>query len=142
MEIDEFRELGYQLVELLAEYLGSVESYPLFPDVEPGNLDRLFDEPLPREPMAASRILDELREKLLPYCTHVNHPGYFGLITPTPTPTPIGILGDFLASALNQNIGAYSIGPSGVAMERRTVRWLTELAGYDERAGGNLTSGG
>jgi glutamate/tyrosine decarboxylase-like PLP-dependent enzyme len=27
-------------------------------------------------------------------------------------------------------------------MERRTVRWLTDLAGYDENAGGNLTSGG
>ena len=27
-------------------------------------------------------------------------------------------------------------------MERRTVRWLTDLVGYGENAGGNLTSGG
>jgi len=27
-------------------------------------------------------------------------------------------------------------------MERRTVRWLTDLVGYDQKAGGNLTSGG
>lgn len=27
-------------------------------------------------------------------------------------------------------------------MERRVVRWLTDLCGYDEKAGGNLTSGG
>jgi aromatic-L-amino-acid decarboxylase len=27
-------------------------------------------------------------------------------------------------------------------MERRVVRWLTDLCGYDENAGGNLTSGG
>jgi len=27
-------------------------------------------------------------------------------------------------------------------MERRTVRWLADLAGYDDKAGGNLTSGG
>jgi aromatic-L-amino-acid decarboxylase len=84
--------------------------------------------------------MEELKEKLLPYCTHVSHPGYFGLITPTPN--PVGILGDFLASALNQNLGAYTIGPSAVAMERRTVRWLCGLAGYGEKAGGNLTSGG
>ncbi|MGB7599262.1 MAG: pyridoxal-dependent decarboxylase, partial [Candidatus Sulfotelmatobacter sp.] len=32
--------------------------------------------------------------------------------------------------------------PSAVAMERRVVRWLTDLCGYDENAGGNLTSGG
>ena len=63
-----------------------------------------------------------------------------GLITPSPN--PVGIIADFICSALNQNIGAYTIGPAAVAMERRTVRWLTDLAGYDENAGGNLTSGG
>jgi aromatic-L-amino-acid decarboxylase len=63
-----------------------------------------------------------------------------GLITPSPT--PVGILADFVCSALNQNVGAYSIGPSAVAMERRVVRWLTDLCGYDGKAGGNLTSGG
>jgi len=39
-------------------------------------------------------------------------------------------------------VGAYSIGPSAVAMERRVVRWLTDLSGYGPKAGGNLTSGG
>ena len=63
-----------------------------------------------------------------------------GLITPSPNPA--GVVADFICSALNQNLGAYSIGPSAVAMERRTVRWLTDLAGYGPEAGGNLTSGG
>jgi glutamate/tyrosine decarboxylase-like PLP-dependent enzyme len=63
-----------------------------------------------------------------------------GLITPSPN--PIGVIGDFICSALNQNVGAYSIGPSAVAMERRVVRWLTDLCGYGASAGGNLTSGG
>ena len=54
----------------------------------------------------------------------------------------MGVLGDFICSALNQNVGAYSIGPSAVAMERRTIRWLCDIAGYGEHAGGNLTSGG
>ena len=51
-----------------------------------------------------------------------------GLITPSPN--PMGIIADFICSALNQNVGAYSIGPSAVAMERRVVRWLTDLCGY------------
>src|SRR5260370_4206784 len=59
-----------------------------------------------------------------------------------PAPNPVGFRADFIWYALNQNIGAYSIGPAAVAMERRTVRWLTELVGYGESAGGNLTSGG
>src|SRR5260370_22029547 len=63
-----------------------------------------------------------------------------GLITQSPN--PVGIIADFICSALNQNIGAYSIGPAAVAMERRTVRWLADLVGYDASEGGNLTSGG
>ena len=63
-----------------------------------------------------------------------------GLITPSPN--PVGIVADFICSAINQNVGAYSIGPSAVAMERRVVRWLTDLCGYGAKAGGNLTSGG
>ena len=137
---EELRRLGHKVVDLLTDYLVGVEDSALFPNIEPARLDELFDEPVPKEPMSAEDVLREVREKLLRHSTAVNHPGYLGLITSTPT--PIGILGDFIASALNQNIGAYSIGPSGVAMELRTVRWLADLAGYDERAGGNLTSGG
>ena len=140
MDMKEFRETGHQMIDWIADYLESVENQPLFPRIEPRDLNRLFNEEIPENPESADAVLSELKEKLLPYCTHVNHPGYFGLITPTPT--PVGILGDLLAAALNQNIGAYTIGPSGVAMERRTVRWLNDLIGYDQNAGGNLTSGG
>ena len=140
MNPDEFREVGHALVDKIGTYLEDVEGRALFPDVTPAKLEALFDEPLPAEGAPSLDLLRELDEKLLPYCAHVSHPGYFGLITPTPT--PIGILGDLLASALNQNLGVWTIGPSAVAMERRTVRWLTDLVGYGPAAGGNLTSGG
>ena len=130
MEIEEFRNTGHKIIDLLADYLENIEDKSLFPDVAPKYLEEIFNEPIPEDPGAIEKIIDELKEKLLPYCTHVNHPGYFGLITPTPTPA--GILGDLIASALNQNLGAYSIGPSAVAMEKRTIRWLCNLAGYNE----------
>jgi aromatic-L-amino-acid/L-tryptophan decarboxylase len=140
MKDDEFRKAGHRLVDLLADYLEGIEDRPLFPGATPSHLMKLFDEPLPQEPSPLDSVLSELEEKLLPHCTHVGHPGYFGLITPTPLPA--GILGDLLASGLNQNVGAWSIGPGAVAMERRTVRWLTDLVGWGAAAGGNLTSGG
>jgi aromatic-L-amino-acid decarboxylase len=140
MDAGEFREVGHRVVDLLAEYLENIEEKPVFPDIEPAALARFFAEPLPQDPSTAENILSELEQKLLPNCTHVGHPGYMGLITPSPS--PIGIIADFICSALNQNIGAYTVGPAAVAMERRTVRWLTDLVGYGENAGGNLTSGG
>jgi len=140
MDIREFREAGHRVIDQMADLLENVEETPLFRKAEPSALNDLFDEPLPEGPTPLPDVLGELDRKLLPWCTHVNHPGYFGLITPSPLPA--GILGDLIASALNQNLGAYSIGPSAVALERRVVRWLTDMIGYDGRAGGNLTSGG
>ena len=140
MDAKEFREVGHRVVDLLAEYLDHIEDKRVFPDVEPETLRGLFAEPLPQHPSSPESVLRELQGKLLPYCTHVGHPGYMGLITPSPN--PIGVIADFICSALNQNVGAYSIGPSAVAVERRVVRWLTDLCGYGSGAGGNLTSGG
>jgi aromatic-L-amino-acid/L-tryptophan decarboxylase len=140
MDVNEFRAAGHKVVERLAEYFESIESKAVFPNADPKMIAGLFDEPLPQGPEAMDEVLAELEEKLLPYCTHVGHPGYMGLITPSPN--PVGVIGDFICSALNQNLGVYSIGPSAVTMERRVVRWLTDMVGYGEKAGGNLTSGG
>jgi len=140
MDAKEFLEIGHEVVDRLAEYLGHIEEQRVFPDVEPETVKALFRDALPEEPTSPQAVLREVETKLLPYCTHVGHPGYMGLITPSPS--PMGIIADFICSALNQNLGTYSIGPSAIEMERQVVRWLTDLCGYDERAGGNLTSGG
>src|SRR4051812_22827988 len=108
MQYDEFRKSGHALIDYISDYLERVENKPLFKEVEPSFLNDLFDEEIPNDPQSLDEIQKVLEEKLLPYCTYVNHPGYMGLITPSPNPA--GILGDLLAAALNQNLGAYSIG--------------------------------
>lgn len=140
MDAKEFRDVGHQVVDLLAEYLDHIEEKRVFPDVEPRIVKALFRDPLPQASASPETVLQEVDNKLLPYCTHVGHPGYMGLITPSPN--PMGVIADFICSALNQNLGAYSIGPSAIEMERQVVRWLAGLCGYDDKAGGNLTSGG
>src|SRR6201988_2492448 len=140
MDANEFRDLGHEVVELLSDYLDHIQEKRVFAEVERRTLHAFFSQSLPENPSPPQDVLAELEQKLLPYCTHVGHPGYMGLITPSPN--PIGVIGDFICSALNQNVGAYSIGPSAVAMERGVVRWLTDMAGYGAHAGGNLTSGG
>jgi len=112
MDAKEFQNLGHKVVDFLAEYLDQIEERRVFPDVEPRTLNDLFAESLPQEPSSAERLLQELENKLIPYCTHVGHPGYMGLITPSPN--PVGVIADFICSAVNQNVGAYSIGPSAL----------------------------
>jgi len=140
MDSEEFRRVGHAVVDQLADYFDSLSERPVFPRVTPRALEELFDEPLPRAGESSEALLAELEAKLYPYCTHTGNGGYLGLITASPLPT--GVLADLVASALNQNLGVYSIGPAAVHLERRTVRWLCDLAGYGSGAGGHLTSGG
>ena len=140
MRSQEFRSLGHQVIDELADYLDSIEDRRVFPEVDPAHLEALFDEDLPEAASSGDCVLQEIREKLLPYSVHTGHGGYLGLITASPL--PIGVIGDLIASALNQNLGTYSIGPAAVSVERRTVRWLCDLVGYGPGSGGNLTSGG
>ena len=68
------------------------------------------------------------------------HPRFFGYITSSPA--PIGMLGDFLAAALNQNVGAWRLAPLATEIEEQTVRWIAELIGFPAGCGGLLVSGG
>jgi glutamate/tyrosine decarboxylase-like PLP-dependent enzyme len=51
-------------------------------------------------------------------------------------------LGDFLASAVNPNVGAWTLSPAATEIESQTVRWIASLIGYPLECGGLLVSGG
>ncbi len=51
-------------------------------------------------------------------------------------------LGDYLAAVGNAFAGHYAASSGAVLLENRMVRWIADLVGYPETAGGTLTSGG
>jgi len=68
------------------------------------------------------------------------HPKFSGYITSSPA--PLGALADLLASAVNPNVGAYSLSPVATEIEKQTVRWLAAFVGLPATCGGLLVSGG
>jgi glutamate/tyrosine decarboxylase-like PLP-dependent enzyme len=46
------------------------------------------------------------------------------------------MFGDFLAAALNQNVGAWSLSPLATEIECQAVRWMAELIGFPPGCGG------
>ena len=61
MDVNEFRDVSHQVVDLLAEYLEGIEAKRVFPDVEPRVVNQLFAEPLPEHATAPDQVLAELR---------------------------------------------------------------------------------
>src|SRR5690348_13565514 len=99
-----------------------------------------FDEPMPRQGKSLAEVARRLRDEVIADCNHLYHPRYAG--HQVSAPLPAAIWTESLTAALNQSVAVSEMSPTGTALEHRVIRWMCELAGYDERAGGTLTSGG
>ncbi len=142
MDAATFRTLGHRLVEQLADCLAAVSRGPVTHAEAPSTVRSALDlaGPLPESGTAPGPLLEQTTKLLFDHSLFNGHPRFFGYITSSPA--PIGMLGDFLASALNPNVGSFVLSPAATEIEAQTVRWIAELIGYPTDCGGLLVSGG
>ncbi len=140
LEPDEFRKIGYRTIDMIADYYGSLAEADVYPAVRAVEVEDVFDEPVPEVGQDPNRILDEWEGSVLPFTTHVGSPRYFGFVNGSGS--MIATLAEALAASVNMNPGAWKPAPAATEIERRCLRWLAELIGYDPQCGGLLTSGG
>jgi aromatic-L-amino-acid decarboxylase len=138
----EFRDIGHRLVDQIADRLAKLPEGLVMPDESPAEVRRVLgsDAPLPAEGTGAGPLVSEATELLFDHSLFNGHPRFFGYITSSPA--PIGMFGDFLAAALNQNVGAWRLAPLATEIEAQAVRWIAELVGLPTSCGGLLVSGG
>ena len=136
-----FRELGHELVDSIADYLEHIRDKPVTTGKSPAEARAIIGtQGLPEEGKDPSEILRKATGMLFRDSLFNSHPRFLGYITSSPA--PLGILGDFLASALNQNMGAQILSPVSTEIEKQTIEWLGELIGVGTGWGGILVSGG
>jgi aromatic-L-amino-acid/L-tryptophan decarboxylase len=142
MDAATFRALGHRLVDQLAEFLESLRHGPVTRDESPSKVREALDlnSPLPELGTDPGPLLEQTARLLFAHSLFNGHPRFFGYITAPPA--PIGILGDFLAAAVNPNVGAWTLSPAATEIESQTVRWIASLIGYPADCGGLLVSGG
>jgi glutamate/tyrosine decarboxylase-like PLP-dependent enzyme len=142
MDAAVFRKLGHRLVDQLAGFLESLPSGPVTRDESPSVVRDALDltGALPEMGTDPGPLLEKIADLLFAHSLFNGHPRFFGYITAPPA--PIGILGDFLAAALNPNVGAWTLSPAATEVESQTVRWIAELIRYPINCGGLLVSGG
>ena len=142
MDAATFRKVGHRLVDQIAEFLEALPLGPVTKNESPSVVRDAFDltAPLPESGMDPGTLLEHTAQQLFAHSLFNGHPRFFGYITSPPA--PIGILGDFLAAAVNPNVGAWILSPAATEIESQTVRWIAELIGYPVNCGGLLVSGG
>jgi glutamate/tyrosine decarboxylase-like PLP-dependent enzyme len=139
MDPDEFRRLGHQAVDLLADYLGGLGERPVFTPMTPAERQTLLSETLPEAGLDAAGLLERCREQVLTHPMGNGHPRFFGWVNSPPA--PLGVLGDFIAAGVNPSCAGGD--HAAIYLERCVVRWLMELVGFPtEGSFGLLVSGG
>src|SRR5436190_294654 len=93
---------------------------------------------LPEDGVGAERALEELVGGM-DGAVHSAGPKFFHFVNGGTTPAALGA--DWLASALDQNTGAWVASPLGGELERIAIEWLLDLFGLPEDWGGVLTTG-
>lgn len=137
MDVESFRKAAHDVVDLMADYLASVETFAVFPNVEPGSIGPSFPSAAPESPEPIAAILDDYRRLIEPNATHWQHPGflaYFGTTASGP-----GILGEMLTASLGQNAMLWRTSPIATELEGVVVGWLRQAVGLPVSFDGLIT---
>src|SRR6185295_9749510 len=130
MDSDAFRKHGHELVEWIAEYLEHPDKYPVLSRVTPGDITAALPDRAPEDPEPFSAIMADFERVLVPGLTHWNHPGFFAYFAITGSAP--GVLGEFLAAALNQQAMLWRTSPAATELEGVTLAWLRRLVGLPD----------
>ncbi len=123
----EFRTVGREAIDWVADYLDTVDDYPVLSRVSPGEVRGALAAEPPEEGEDFERILGDFRSVIVPGITHWNHPAFHGYFAVTGSGP--GILGELLSAALNVNAMVWRSSPAGTELEELATDWLRLLLG-------------
>ncbi|HZS94478.1 MAG TPA: pyridoxal-dependent decarboxylase [Chloroflexota bacterium] len=127
LPIDDFRRYGHEIVDWIAQYLEESDRYPVLSRVSPGEICEALPTSAPTSPEPIAEILHDFETVVMPGITHWNHPGFLAYFAVTGS-IP-GILGEFLAAALNVNGMLWRTSPAASELEEVSLGWLRQLMG-------------
>uniref|UniRef100_A0A8R1TRC4 Aromatic-L-amino-acid decarboxylase n=1 Tax=Onchocerca volvulus TaxID=6282 RepID=A0A8R1TRC4_ONCVO len=124
MNINAFRHYGKLMIDLVANYWGSLRKRTPLPDVKPGFMNKLIpqDPPIMGEPW--EEIFNDIDKIIIDGNTHWQHPNFFAYF-----PTGISyqaIMGDILSGGLASIGFSWKSSPSMTELEMSMTNWLAK----------------
>jgi L-2,4-diaminobutyrate decarboxylase len=106
----------------------------------PAELDAAAGVTVTEAGIGASEALRLFTDVLEPACLSSDHHRYLAFVPAAPS--EVSILADLVVSACSIYAGSWLEGAGAVWAENQALRWLADLAGFPEGAGGVFVSGG
>ncbi|GFR39956.1 hypothetical protein Agub_g34, partial [Astrephomene gubernaculifera] len=147
ISVEEFRRLGYQMVDLMCDYHSSLqEGRPVKQDVQPGFLSGQLPPRPPEHPETFQEVMRDVQHILMPGVVHWQSPSFFAYF-PSNASFPAA-LADMWAGALGMVGFSWAAGPASTELERAMMDWLADLCGlppafrFDNSSSSSSSSGG
>lgn len=139
LPIDDFRRIGHDLVEWIADYLENTEQYPVLSPSQPKEISAQLPESPPDKPESLDSMISDFQNIIMPGITHWNHPNFHAYFS-TSGSIP-GILAEMLTATLNINGMLWRTSPAATELEEVTLDWLRQLLGLNEGWDGTIMDG-
>ena len=130
MTPEEFRRLGHQLVDWVADYRTTVSDRPVMAKTAPGEIKASLPASPPSAPESFDAILRDVDEIILPGISHWQHPSFFGYF---PANSSLAsVLGDYLSTGLGVIGLSWQSSPALSELEEVTTDWMRQMVGLSD----------
>lgn len=136
---DQRQQLGQVAVDWALKYFSTQSTARVYPTISAQELTARVTSSLPVEPQGLSEVMADF-DVIAAGARHNGHPRMFGYVQSSGSFA--GVVGDLLASALNQNVTSWRSAPSATTIEHQVIDWMKEMSGFAQTGSGILLSGG
>jgi len=140
MTPEQFRRHGHAVVDWIADYYKSIESYPVLSRVKPGDIRASLPDHPPVNGQAFETILKDVEKVVLPGITHWQSPNFFAFF-PSNT-SGASILGDILSSGLGVQGMLWATSPACTELETHVLDWLVSMLDLPDKFLSTKSGGG
>jgi aromatic-L-amino-acid decarboxylase len=140
MTPDEFRRLGREMVDWIADYYQDIEQFPVLSQVQPGEIRAGLPDIPPQNGEPFQDILKDVENLIMPGITHWQSPNFFAFF-PANTSGP-SILAELLSAGLGVQGMSWITSPACTELETHVLDWLAGMLGLPEKFMSHTAGGG
>lgn len=127
MTPEEFRRLGHEIVDWVANYRATVGARDVIARSAPGEVRASLPASPPLDGASLDAILRDVDELIMPGITNWQHPGFFGYFPANASLA--SVLGDYLSTGLGVIGLSWQSSPALSELEEVTTDWMRQMVG-------------
>jgi len=140
MTSSEFKKEAYKMVDLMVEYMETIESYPVKSTVQPKEVYDQLPSDMPQDGESMDQIIADFREIIMPGITHWQHPNFYAYFQANVSPP--SILAEMLTATLGVQGMKWETSPASTELEEKVMSWLAKAIHLPSDWSGVIQSSG